>query len=428
MKLTISGFLFIVIFIVIVDLLLYWVWKREIKDTKAKKYKWLGITLWAVIPVIEIISYSILTQQIRLISSPGFYQWFMGLNALFVLIYMPKLFFLFYYFVFMVFSIVTKIWKNKKYSKEQTTIRYPKITRSKFLSQVGIIFATAPFISLLFGMHRGRFAFFTRHQRISFPNLPSSFDGFKIVHISDIHLGSFASNYHKLEGIVDIINAEHADVIFFTGDLVNNFSEETHGWDHVFKQLNAKYGKFSILGNHDYGDYTDWKTPEEKQKNFKGIVDAHKKFGFKLLRDQSVSIEIEQEKIAITGVENWGNHPFPRYGDLQKAKKGTELFPFKVLLSHDPDHWDAEVVDKTNYDLTLSGHTHGMQFGIDWGGFKWSPAKYKFKRWDGLYQQKNQYMYVNRGLGFLGMPARIGMPPEITVIQLSTGSLGTEPM
>ncbi len=428
MKLTILGFLFVAIFIGVIDLLVIWVWKRELGNRNKKRFKWLGIFLMGVVPVIEIISYFILALQIRSISSPGFYQWFMGINALFILIYLPKLFYLLYYFVFKVLSKVAETVTNKRYSKEQTTIRYPKISRTKFLSQVGIIFATAPFISLLFGMHRGRFAFFTRHQRISFPNLPSAFDGFKIIHISDIHLGSFASNFHKLEGIVDIINDEHADAIIFTGDLVNNFHEETHGWDRVFKQLRAKYGKFSILGNHDYGDYTDWETPEDKQRNFQGIIDAHKKFGFRLLRDQSVSIEIDSEEIAITGVENWGHDPFPRYGDLKKAMEGTESFPFKILLSHDPDHWDAEVADQTNFDLTLAGHTHGMQFGIDWGGFKWSPAKYKFKRWDGLYQNKNQYMYVNRGLGFLGMPARIGMPPEITVIQLSRGSMGTEPM
>lgn len=428
MKLTFLGFLFIVLFIGVVDLLSAWVWKREVGGFDHKKTKWLGLFLFIIIPIVEIVSYYFLTQQIRAASSPSFYLWFMTANALFMLIYLPKVFFLLYYFVFMLLSIIIETIKNKKYSKQQTTIRYPKITRTKFLSQIGIILATAPFVSLLFGMHKGRFNFFTRHQRINFPNLPSAFDGFKIVHISDIHLGSFASNYHKLEGIVDIINAEHADAIFFTGDLVNNFQEETFGWEKVFKQLKSKYGNFSILGNHDYGDYTDWDSPTDKQKNFQGIVDAHRDFGFKLLRDQSVAIEKGGQEIVVTGVENWGHDPFPRYGDLQKAKMGTEKFSFKVLLSHDPDHWDAEVVDRTKFDLTLAGHTHGMQFGIDWKGFKWSPAKYKFKKWDGLYQHKNQFLYVNRGLGFLGMPARIGMPPEITVIQLGKGPVSTEPM
>ncbi len=428
MKLTFIGFLFIVLFIGVVDLVGIWVWRREMKESKTNLTKWLGLFLFAIIPAIEIISYYFLTQHIREASTPYFYKWFMGANALFLLIYLPKLFFLFYYFVFLILATIIETWKNKKYSKEQTTIRYPKISRKKFLSQVGIILATAPFVSLLFGMHKGRFAFFTRHQRINYPNLPSSFDGFKIIHISDIHLGSFASNYHKLEDIIDIINEEQADVIFFTGDLVNNFKEETYGWDRVFTRLKARYGKFSILGNHDYGDYSDWDSPADKQENFQGIVDAHKKFGFRLLRDQSVSIEKEGEEIAVTGVENWGQYPFPQYGDLKKAMQGTENYPFQVLLSHDPDHWDAEVIDKTRFDLTLAGHTHGMQFGIDWKGFKWSPAKYKFNRWDGLYQHKSQYLYVNRGLGFLGMPARIGMPPEITVIQLGKGPLGTAPM
>ncbi|MCW3789032.1 metallophosphoesterase [Plebeiibacterium sediminum] len=428
MKLTFIAFLFITIFVVVVDLLGFWVWNRELEEPKSKKAKRFGLLLFAIVPLFEIISYFFLTQYIREASSPVFYLWFMAANALCLLIYLPKTFFLLYYLLFMLLSTITQVWKNKKYSKEQTTIKYPKISRKKFLSQVGIILATAPFVSLIFGMHKGRFNFFTRHQNLSFPNLPSIFDGFKIVHISDIHLGSFASNFDKLEDIVDIINQEKADVIFFTGDLVNNFKEETYGWDKVFTRLKAKYGKFSILGNHDYGDYTDWESPEAKEQNFNGIVNAHKDFGFKLLRDQSISIEIGGEEIAITGVENWGHDPFPRYGDLQKAMKGTEEFPFKILLSHDPDHWDAEVVDQTSFDLTLAGHTHGMQFGIDWKGFKWSPAKYKFKKWDGLYQHNNQFMYVNRGLGFLGMPARIGMPPEITVLQLSKGPIGTEPM
>jgi predicted MPP superfamily phosphohydrolase len=428
MKLTFAGFLFIALFIIIVDLLAVWIWRRELDASKKEKLKWVAIVLFGIIPIVEIGSFYYFSQSIRDVSSHFFYLWFMGVNISMLLIYLPKAVFLFYYLVFTILSSIMATWKNKKYSKEQTTIRYPKISRAKFLSQIGIIMATAPFISLLFGMHKGRFAFFTRHQRLNFPNLPSQFDGFKIIHLSDIHLGSFASNFHKLEGIIDIINREHADVIFFTGDLVNNFYEETLGWEKVFTQLKAKYGKFSILGNHDYGDYSDWDTPEEKEKNFNGIVEAHKKFGFHLLRDQSVSINIGSDQIAVTGVENWGHDPFPRYGNLQKAMRGTETFPFKILLSHDPDHWDAEVVEKTKYDLTLAGHTHGMQFGIDWGGFKWSPAKYKFKRWDGLYKRQNQYLYVNRGLGFLGMPARIGMDPEVTVIQLGKGSVGTEPM
>ncbi|SMO64741.1 hypothetical protein SAMN06265379_10460 [Saccharicrinis carchari] len=422
MKITIIAFLFVAVFVTIVDLLGFWAYKREYSGKQSKTGKWLAIVFLGFVPVAVILAYMFFSTQIRSASSPGFYAWFMASNIILALIYVPKVFFLLYYFAFILIGKATNTIKNKRYSKELTTIRYPKISRKRFLSQVGIIFATAPFISLLFGMHKGRFNFFTKHQKLFFPNLPSAFDGFKIIHISDIHLGSFASNYHKLEGIVDIINNEKADVIFFTGDLVNNFYEETLGWDKVFTGLKARYGKFSILGNHDYGDYTDWKTPREKEINFKGIVDAHKKFGFRLLRDQSLAIEKDGEEIALTGVENWGQPPFPQYGNLQKAMAGTENHPFKILLSHDPDHWDAEVTNKTTYDLTLAGHTHGMQLGIDWKGFKWSPAKYKFKRWDGLYQHKNQYLYVNRGLGFLGMPARIGMPPEITVLQLAKGS------
>ncbi|GAF02946.1 metallophosphoesterase [Saccharicrinis fermentans] len=428
MKITISVFWGLAVFIAIVDLLGFWVWKREREEYSGKLYWWLGVVLLGAVPVLEMFIYLFFSLQIRSADVSQFYLWFMVVNIVFAMIYVPKVFFLFYYFVFLLSSRIIQTVKNKRYSKEQTTIRYPKISRNKFLSQLGIIFATAPFVSLLFGMHKGRFNFFTRHQHLNFPNLPSAFDGFKVIQISDIHLGSFASNYHKLEGIVDLINNERADVIFFTGDLVNNFYEETLGWEKVFGQLKAKYGKFSILGNHDYGDYSDWDNPKEKEKNFEGIISAHEKFGFRLLRDQSLALNIEGEEIVVTGVENWGHDPFPRYGDLKKAMKGTENYPFKVLLSHDPDHWDAEVIDQTDFDLMLAGHTHGMQFGIDWKGFKWSPAKYKFKRWDGLYQHKKQYLYVNRGLGFLGMPARIGMPPEITVIHLGKGANSSEPM
>jgi len=418
MKFKIVAFLAILIILVCVDLLSFLIFKKEVKQTSITKN--LARLFFGIVPLVFGIAYFYLTIQIREISSPDFYHYFMVINGAFLLLYMPKIFYLLYYGLFMLIDWAFSHYKVKKASLEQTTIRYPRISRKKFVSQVGIIFATAPFISVLFGMVKGRFSFFTKHQKIKYPNLPSNFSGFKIIHISDIHLGSFASNYHKLEGIVDIINKENADVIFFTGDLVNNFAEETHGWESMFQQLKAKSGKFSVLGNHDYGDYSNWPSEAAKQENFQGILDAHKKFGFRLLKDESVALSIGDQEIAITGVENWGQAPFPQYGDLQQAKKGTEHFDFKILLSHDPDHWEAEVVGQTSYDLTLAGHTHGMQFGINWKGFKWSPAKYKFKHWDGLYKNKDQYLYVNRGLGYLGMPARIGMAPEITVIELNS--------
>jgi predicted MPP superfamily phosphohydrolase len=233
-----------------------------------------------------------------------------------------------------------------------------------------------------------------------------------------MHLGSFNKNFEKIAKAVDLINEQEPDLILFTGDLVNNFAEETNGWAPVLSKMKAKIGKYSILGNHDYGDYSHWKLPEDKAKNLQEIKDFHKEVGFKLLLNESETITINGEEIALVGVENWGKPPFPQHGDLTKAINGSANLPFKILMSHDPSHWDAQVLD-TDIALTFSGHTHGMQFGLERAGIKWSPVQYKYPRWGGLYQQADQYLYVNRGFGYIGFPGRIGMPPEITFVELS---------
>jgi len=351
-------------------------------------------------------------------NSPGDYTIFMGLLMIYLLIYVPKIFYLLVYGLSSFIAAVFDKLKTKKTPKKINDGRYPRISRNKFLSQVGIVMASAPFVSLMFGVLKGRFAFDITRTRIPLRNLPKDFNGLKIVQISDIHLGSFNSNHNQIEKVIEMINSEKPDIICFTGDLVNNFYEETIGWDTIFNRLEAPLGKFSILGNHDYGNYSRWKSKEEKAANFEGIKNAHARFGFKLLKNESVVITHKDEQIALVGVENWGHPPFPKYGDLNIAEKDVKNIPFKILLTHDPDHWDAEVLKKKPYSLTLSGHTHGMQFGLRYKKFQWSPAKYKFRRWAGLYQANNQYLYVNRGLGYLGMPARVGMPPEITVLEL----------
>ncbi len=351
-------------------------------------------------------------------TTPAEYNIFMWLLFVYLIIYIPKFFYLLFYGLgYIIEELMGRIFKRKRIKKVNDG-RYPRISRKKFLSQVGIVMASTPFVSLLFGALKGRFAFDVVRTRIPFPNLPKKFHGLKIVQISDLHLGSFNSNHHQIEKVVEMINNEKPDIICFTGDLVNNFHEETIGWDAVFNKLKAPMGRFSILGNHDYGDYSTWKSKEEKYANFEGIKDAHERFGFKLLNNASVIISKDGEKIALAGVENWGHPPFPQYGDLNKAGQGLEDIPFRILMSHDPDHWDAEVRQKKMYSLTLSGHTHGMQLGLRYKNFQWSPAKYKFRRWAGLYHEGKQYLYVNRGLGYLGMPARVGMPPEITVLEL----------
>ncbi|MBK5210287.1 MAG: metallophosphoesterase, partial [Flavobacteriaceae bacterium] len=247
---------------------------------------------------------------------------------------------------------------------------------------------------------------------------PAAFNGLKIVHISDLHLGSFRSRYHILDRAIKLINNLEPDFIFFTGDLVNNHAWELKGWQSVLKKLNAKSGKYAVLGNHDYGDYGKWKSLQRKQENFESIKYFYKKIDFKLLLNEAVIIEKQDQKIAIVGVENWGNPPFKQYGDLKKALKSVATIPFKILLSHDPSHWNEEITDKTTVALTLSGHTHGMQAGINIKSKNWSPIQYKYKQWAGLYKHFNQYLYVTRGLGWMGFPGRLGMRPEITFMEL----------
>ena len=288
---------------------------------------------------------------------------------------------------------------------------------SVFLYQMGFVAATIPFASVLYGVTKGKFNYRIIHEKIHFTNLPASFKGVKIVQISDMHLGSFRKKYEQISKAVEMINEQNPDLILFTGDLVNNFAEETNGWAPVLSKMKAKYGKYSVLGNHDYGDYSEWSSPAEKDRNLLEIKKFHKKIGFRLLLNESEILSINGEKIALVGVENWGKPPFPQYGDLKKACEIVNVKHFKILLSHDPSHWEAVLKD-TDIDLTFSGHTHGMQFGIERAGIKWSPIQYRYPRWGGLYKENNQYLYVNRGFGYHGFPGRIGMPPEITVVEL----------
>ena len=290
--------------------------------------------------------------------------------------------------------------------------------RRKFIRNSGLTIAAIPFASMLYGITKGKYNFKINKVSLEFKNLPKSFHGFKIVQISDIHSGSFDSKQAIIEGI-DLVNRQDADIILFTGDLVNNDSREIQPFINDFKKLNAKNGIFSVLGNHDYGDYKKWNSTLEKKENMDLLYEYQDKMNFQLLNNQNKIISKNGEKIAIIGVENWGNPPFPQRGDLDEAIKGLKNEQFKILMSHDPTHWAKKVLPhKTNFDLTLSGHTHGMQFGIEIPGFKWSPIEYIYPQWADLYKKAGQYLYVNRGFGFLGFPGRAGIMPEITVIEL----------
>lgn len=290
--------------------------------------------------------------------------------------------------------------------------------RRKFVSQLAIGIAAIPFSSFLYGIIKGRYNYKVIKYNLYFKELPKEFDGFKISHISDIHSGSF-TNREKIEYGVDLINKQNSDIILFTGDIVNNKAVEMDEWIPIFKKLKAKYGKFSVLGNHDYGEYNKWNTQKEKEDNFKAIKDIHPKIGFKLLLNDSCYIEKNKQKIALIGVENWGKN-FKQVGDLELASSRISKNDFKILMTHDPSHWEYVVKkDDFNYNLTLSGHTHGLQFGIEIPGFiKWSPAKYVYKQWAGLYKEFGRYINVNRGFGYHAFPGRVGIWPEITVIEL----------
>ena len=290
--------------------------------------------------------------------------------------------------------------------------------RRKFISTTAL--AAAGIFSLLAidGIIFGKYRHTVRKVKLRFKNLPENFKGYKIVQISDVHSGSFF-NPQKLQKAIDLINEQDADVVLFTGDMVNNYADEFKPFIPLFKSIKAKDGKFSILGNHDYGDYGAWNSREEKAQNIPTLKNYQAEAGFKLLRNENIALEKNGEKIYLLGVENWGIKPFPQYGDLDKALKGVPEDAIKVLMSHDPTHFD-EVVKKhkTNVHLTLSGHTHGMQFGLDLKNIKWSPVKFKYKKWADLYESEGKYLYVNRGFGVIAYPGRVGINPEITVIEL----------
>jgi predicted MPP superfamily phosphohydrolase len=296
--------------------------------------------------------------------------------------------------------------------------------RRRFVSQVAIGLAAVPFLSLIYGMTIGKYNYKVIRQTLFFPDLPDAFDGFKITQISDIHSGSF-DDENKIRYAIDLINEQESDLLLFTGDIVNAKADEMHPWIDIFKGIKKhEYGKYSVLGNHDYGAYLDWKSEKAKAENFVAIKDLHRQIDFKLMLNENVKIKKGKDEIALIGVENWGKH-FGEFGDIDKASENVTATDFKILMSHDPSHWEYIVKQHPkNIQLTLSGHTHGMQFGIEIPGyFKWSLAKYIYKQWAGLYEEFGRYVYVNRGFGFHAYPGRVGIMPEITVFELKKGNI-----
>lgn len=348
---------------------------------------------------------------------------------------MPRVYYL-YVFCFFLILLVSKLigsipllfedlvrgvkWVSAFFQKGTVAEASAGMSRAKFISYSALGLAAIPFSTMLYGMAKTAFDFKIRNHKIPMPGLPAAFEGLKIVQISDIHSGSFVSAAH-FEEAVRLINETAPDVIFFTGDLVNDRADEAQPFIEVWKKLKAPMGVYSIVGNHDYGDYVIWDTDEAKRANFERLVAIHKEMGWELLRNEHRILEKEGSKLGLIGVENWGSAMrFPKKGDMVRATEGMEEVPVKILLSHDPSHWDSIISSQyPDVNLTLSGHTHGFQFGVEIPGFKWSPSQYVYPHWAGLHSQGNQHLYVNRGLGFLGYLGRVGIRPEITVLELT---------
>ncbi|WP_175622018.1 metallophosphoesterase [Chryseobacterium schmidteae] len=333
--------------------------------------------------------------------------------SLFLIFILPKIF-------IVLFLLIDDIFRTGGYLiglTRPTESFFPE--RRKFLSLVGL--GLGGVLSALFidGITFGKYRHTVRRVKVKFTNLPKSFKGYKIIQISDVHSGSF-SDPSKLQHAIDLINEQDPDLVLFTGDMVNNVADEFKPFIPLFSKIKAKDGKFAVLGNHDYGDYVKWNSKDEQNKNLETLIDYQKQAGFDMLRNENRIIEKNGENIYILGVENWGLKPFPQYGDIDKALENVPQNATKILMSHDPTHFDY-VVKKHPKDihLTLSGHTHGMQFGLDLKNIKWSPVQYKYPKWADLYESEGKMLYVNRGFGVLGYPGRVGVLPEITLFELS---------
>jgi predicted MPP superfamily phosphohydrolase len=426
----IKMFLSLSLFVILLDLYLWQAIKVLIKKHPIWYQKTIKWVYWSL-PVLIVTAFFLLQFNSALAPNRLVRTYLMGF---FFVIYGSKLIaFLFIVvddikrlFIWFWHGIERKVLQQKKQAEEEEmeeslVSNEKKITRSQFIARAGLVAGAVPFVMLSRGLYSGAYNYQVRRVNLVLPNLPEAFDGLKVLQISDVHTGSFFDKDAVYKGI-QLIKEQKAHVAVFTGDFVNNKTDEAYEWADMFSEIKAPMGVYSILGNHDYGDYvTDWKSAEEKAKNLTDLYDVHKNMGWNLLRNEHVLLEKENKRIGLLGVENWGDRGrFQRFGDIDKAKAGMPNVPVKILLSHDPSHFDT-IVSKQHpdIDLTLSGHTHGFQFGVEFGHFKWSPSQYIYPHWADLYKIEKQMLYVNRGFGFLGYPGRVGILPEITVFTLN---------
>ena len=409
-------FLSLALFLLLFDLYAWQALKTMAKSWNIKTQKTLFVSYWSITTLF--ITLLVLRPFIQL---EKFNSSFLMLLQVFgVILFISKIFVIVPLFIEDLVRGVTWVVNKFSNSDSEPVSMHP---RRGFLSKTGLLMGALPFLSMTWGLVKGAHNYRIRRVRIKSHRIPKSFDGFKIIQLSDIHSGSFWDKSAVERGI-RMINECKADLVLFTGDLVNNTATELEPWVQTFKQIKAQYGVYSVLGNHDYGDYVAWNSVDDKKANMQQLMELQKQMGWTVLNNKNVSIEKEQDRIRLIGVENWSaKSNFPKYGRLSEAVIGVDPNEFKILMSHDPSHWRAEVLKhEADIDLTLSGHTHGFQFGIETHGLKWSPVKYVYPEWAGLYTVNQKKLYVNRGFGYIGYPGRLGILPEITEITLESDS------
>ncbi len=407
------NFAIFVIFLVLIDLYAYKGVNAALASHSLTLRRLVRFLYWIVsIGILALMIYSVFSMQGS--QTRRDHSYVFSLVALFLLFFLPKLVIVVFHGLDDLLHLGRWIWSKLLPGPAEGSGE--ALDRANFLSQLGLIVASVPFVGVLYGVTKGRRSFNVAHIPIGSANLPAAFHGLRVVQISDMHLGSYGEDLSIVQNGIDLINAEAPDLILFTGDLVNDYADEAERFVPVLAGLNARLGKFSILGNHDYSDYVQWEDPAGKVANLEKLKSIHKAMGFRLMLDEHLTLEQDGEKIGLLGVQNWGKR-FQQYGDLGKTMRGTEQLPYRILMSHDPTHWE-EQVRGTGIDLTLSGHTHGAQLGVKIGHATYSPAQWVYKHWAGLYNENDEALYVNRGFGFIGFPGRVGMPPEITVLEL----------
>ncbi|MBV6404359.1 MAG: metallophosphoesterase [Flavobacteriales bacterium] len=409
----ILGFAIFLFVLALIDLYAYKGVNTAMAQAGPGLRRWVRLGYWALsIGMLALLVWvAVSIQDLR---STRNHSFMFSLAALFMLFLLPKV-------VIVLFHGLEDLveggrWLLGKLTPGDPVASGDPISRLRFLSQVGLALSAVPFVGVLYGITQGRRNFRVERVRLTSNKLPVAFDGLRIVQISDLHLGSFPASTDIVRRGVDLINEERPDLVLFTGDLVNDYADEAEAWVNTLKDLQARLGKYAILGNHDYSDYAQWDRAEDKRANLERLKRHHAAMGFRLMLDEHTRIERDGQAITLLGVQNWGRR-FQQYGDLAKAMQGHDPGTFRILMSHDPTHWEEQVLG-TGIELTLSGHTHGAQFGITIAGQTYSPAQWVYKRWAGLYSEGAQQLYVNRGFGYIGFPGRVGMPPEITVFEL----------